>query len=283
MRSAGTQARRHAGTKRGATGFTLLEVLLAVALVAALFASMFAIVFNLLDARSRALDHAARRLAAAALIESVERDLMTCLVGDRADGSGLEGEATSLAILSRGVGAYLAERGTDDPRVLGDLQRSEYRFDESTGVIEARRAHDDDSDESWAPIGGPVYKVRFRYHDGVAWRDSFDSLAEDRLPEAVEVAVWLRPWPGAPERPEPEPGPLASEADQEPMRLTYDATGGFDDRAAALESDLDDFDEPRPDRVRVIAIPDATADDPYSRTPKPSTATVAADTGEGAP
>jgi hypothetical protein len=106
---------------------------------------------------------------------------------------------------------------------------------------------------------GPAYKVRFRYHDGDGWSDSFDSLAHNHLPVAVEVAVWYHPWPG--DRQTPVSGDaLGAESD----RLTFDTTGGFDDAAFARSSDMDSFDEPRPDRFRIITIPDASADDPFA-------------------
>ena len=239
--------------RASARAFTLLEVLIAIALVLSLLGSMFSFLFNMLAARARALDYAAKQLAAATLIERAEADLMSCLVGDDAWGPGIDGTATRLRVLTRGVAVSLAERGTQDPAVLGDLQWVEYRFDAARGRLEAGRGPaGPDSPAEFAPLGGSIYKVRFRYHDGNGWRDSFNSVSADRLPAAVEIAVWFHPWPGE-EPPEP--------ADEESDRFTFDSGGGFDDRAFAAESDLDLFDEPMPDRVRVIAIPDAAGPD----------------------
>jgi hypothetical protein len=200
--------------------------------------------------------------AALTLIDRAELDLTSCVVGDRVYGAGVEGDNDSLRILTRGVAAHLAGLGADDPAVFGDLQEVEYRFDESAGLIQARRVTAGDrgaGDVDFAPLGGAVYKVRFRYHDASGWRDSFDSLAHDGLPAAVEIAVWFHPWPGE-QREDPD------ELDFEmPERLTFDETAGFDEAAFARESDLEFFDEPKPDRIRVIVIPDATADDPYAQ------------------
>jgi len=247
--------------------FSLLEVLIAIGLVIALFGAMFAFVFDTLSARSRALEHAGRQSAATTLIERAELDLMSCVAGGRANGAGVDGDNTSLRILTRGVAAHLAGRGPGDPAVFGDLQQVEYRFVEETGRIEARRrpAGDRGLDASeFAPLGGPVYKVRFRYHDSTIWRDSFDSLLREALPVAVEIAVWFHPWPGQ-ERPETgaENGP------EVPERLTFDATAGFDEAEFAGEAELQFFEEPPPDRIRVILIPDASADDPYSQQQEP--------------
>ncbi|MHC4304305.1 MAG: type II secretion system protein [Planctomycetota bacterium] len=206
--------------------FSLLEVLVAIGLVIALFGSMFAFMFDTLSARRRALGHAGKQRAATTLIERAELDLMSCVVGDRVNGAGVDGDKQ---IEARRLPA--GARGTDGT--------------------------------PFAPLGGSVYKVRFRYHDSTAWRDSFDSLLQGTLPAAVEIAVWFHPWPGD-ERPEvPE-----SEAEI-PGRLTFDATAGFDEAEFARESDLELFDEPEPDRIRVIVIPDASADDPYSQPQEP--------------
>jgi prepilin-type N-terminal cleavage/methylation domain-containing protein len=244
-------------------GFSLLEVLVAIGLIVVLFGALFAFMFDTLSARTRALAHAGRQRAATTLIERAELDLMSCVVGDRTHGAGVEGDNTTLHILTRGVAAHLAARGPDDPAVFGDLQRIEYRFEEGSGLIEARclpAGARDAGDTPFAPMGGPVSKVRFRYHDATRWRDTFDSLLEGALPVAVEIAVWFHPWPGE-QRPETAP----ADAREVPQRLTFDATAGFDEVAFARASDLEGFDEPAPDRIRVILVPDASADDPYAQ------------------
>ena len=223
-------------------GFTLLEVLISIALIMVLLGSMFAFLLDMLASRRRVVDYTARQLAAAILIERLEADLRTCLVGDRARGAGIEGDATRLLVMSSSVAVHLAERGPEDSEVFDDRQQTEYRFTEELGEIEARRGAED-----WASLGH-VHKVRFRYHDSTRWRDSYDTLAEERLPVAVEVAVWLDPWPGEERAP--------AETD-DPQRLTFDASGGFDEDEVARRTDLDLFDEPRPDRFRVILIVDA--------------------------
>ncbi|MCH6551771.1 MAG: hypothetical protein IH804_07130, partial [Planctomycetes bacterium] len=89
--------------------------------------------------------------------------------------------------------------------------------------------------------------------------DSFDSLASNALPAAVEIAVWYEPWPG-----EQEPSAIAGEPEAASERLTFDTTGGFDDAAYARQSDMEQFQEPRPDRFRVIVTSDASPDDPFA-------------------
>jgi hypothetical protein len=237
-------------------------MLIVLALATALLGALFAFFFDMLESRRRALAFTARQRAATLLVERVETDLLTCLVGSGSAGAGVQGDASSLRILSRAVPVQLAERGRDDPAAFGDLLESEVRFDAGRGMLEARRGVpgiDDAAAADWSPLGGVVYRVRFRYHDGGGWRDQFDSLASDRLPRAVEVAVWFDPWPG--EMTDDEPPLPEDESMTELERLTFDPAAGFDERAFALASDVELFDEPTPDRIRVIVIPDADAED----------------------
>ena len=145
-------------------GFTLLEVLIVIGLVSALLGSMFTFMFNMLSSRDRALQYSAQQLAATTLIERVSADLMTCVVGDAEAGSGVEGDTQRLRILTRSVAASLAERGVGDPAVLGDLQITEYHFNESQQQITASRRFvqtNTNDRTSEAPVGGSVYKVLF--------------------------------------------------------------------------------------------------------------------------
>jgi type II secretory pathway component PulJ len=243
---------------------TLIEVLVCIGLVGALLGSMFAFFFDMLASRRRALDHAARQLAASLLIERLENDLTSCIVGDGASGPGVEGDATRIQVHSRSVAAHLAEKGLMDPQVLGDLQAAEYRFNQA-GLIEARRLTPSDTTSPGSDFSalGPTGKLRIRYHDGKQWRDSFDSLKAGALPVAVEVALWLYALPG--ETPSAQP---------ESTRLTFDDTKGFDQAQSAWDSDRETWsprfpssetlDEPLPDRIRVIPVPDAATKDPYA-------------------
>ena len=75
-----------------------------------------------------------------------------------------------------------------------------------------------------------IERVRFRAHDGEDWTSEFDSRAAKRLPSAVEVAVWFaRPGGG---------------------------TGVEEDAGA---SEMREWREP--DRLRVIAVFDSSADE----------------------
>src|SRR5262245_58140677 len=162
--------------------FTLTEVLIAIALLGALMAAMLAFGYEMLSSRARALDVAWRQRAAATLIERLEADLAASIPEDHGQ-AGVSGDQIHLSILTRGVASSLAERDSDDADVLGDVQLAEYRFDSARGVLEARRAPLGAAlaDFAFAPVGGNLADVQFRYFDGKQWLSMFDSLATQRL------------------------------------------------------------------------------------------------------
>jgi len=265
-----------------ARGFTLIEVLIAIALLIAVVGTSFTFMNNLLNSRQRLMDEAARQRSTTILIDRLEASLLTCIAGDSAHGAGIAGDDRSIAILTRGVAAHLAETGLRDPRVLGDLQRVEFRFVESSQSIEARstavsiarpsdtergeRADDEEGGVEEEPFWtlGSAAVVRFRFHDGSRWVDSYDSIQAGHLPSAVEVAIWFTPWPGANGlEGNSATDPESEDSDEETGDDESDRV--FDEDAFALRSEMElYYSVPAPDRVRVIAIPDPDQDDAES-------------------
>ncbi len=238
-------------------GFTLLEVMIALGLILALLAVMFGFLSDVQGSRRRALAFTARQRAATTLIDHLERDLMTCVVEDDEGGAGVAGSERSLRILSRGV----LIRSSGEPNAAWrDMQISDYEFREGKGIVNMRRmAVGEGSGARFYPLGGRVGQVRFRYHDGNRWIDSYNSADQGHLPRAVEVAIWFNsPDSHDSEMREEE---RLSDSGLQPERNTFDATAGFDEEAFALESDLKEFAEPSPDRIRVILIPDSEVED----------------------
>jgi len=235
------------------SGFTLIEILIAISLVVVLLSAMFGFMFDMLASRAKALEHVRQQQAATAVINRLEEELLTC-VASGGDKGGVRGSDSDIHVQFRSVAAGLATQGTENPDVLGDLQWAEYRFDPSALRVEGRRGSVRGRSlepTSFSPLEGMVYKLRFRFHDGDEWRESFDSAESGRLPVAVEVAVWLRPLPEQIALGELDAATTrADEPDAE-------FEGNFDDEAFARISDLESDDLPMPDRLRVIVIPDA--------------------------
>jgi prepilin-type N-terminal cleavage/methylation domain-containing protein len=248
-------------------GFSLLEVLIALALLTAMMGTMFAFFWEMLSTRERILDFTAENRGAGMLIDRLQRDLQTCVVGDAALGAGVQGDETNLRLLTRSVPVRLVEE-TEAPGPFCDIETAIYRFTAGSGRIELGRTlaapGASSAGGNLSPIAEGVFKVRFRYHDGTMWRSEFDSLEADRLPQAIEVAVWYDPWPSAlldmeRDAAEAEVSPDDDALDEEPW---FD--GGFDERAFAEASDDEFNDDPPPDRIRVIIIPDAVDEEDSS-------------------
>lgn len=241
-------------SRRRRRGFTLMEVLVAIALILALFGAMFGFLYDMLSTRDRAIEFTAQQRAATMLLDRVEADLLSCIVGNEHHGAGVTGDEQSLAILSRSVGT-VAEAGDEAALndAFSDLQQSQYSFDPQTHQVSGSRALPGAESPRTHEFGARLYKVRFRYHDGVDWLMAFDSIDRDRLPLAVEVAVWFDPWPNEDwNELEDQDG---SQSAAQPQRETFDMQGTFDEQEWAMRADRDASNIPMPDRVRVIAVP----------------------------
>lgn len=244
-------------------------MLVAIGLLGLLSAAVYSFIWTLFDRETRAFDLARRTQSATILFDRLERDLLMA-VASTADGPGLTGDERSMTIFHRAVLAG----SPGSPHA--DLQRTTIRFEPGSGRlmldrVDARQQGDGQSadpglfdDELPAEddtLAMGIRAVRFRYHDGRSWRRTFDSTRG--LPSAVEVMLWF--GTGGEER-----GggvPALTVGDEEPWAgdewWDDDADmwlGGAD--AAGRGGITDDGDEVStptgpPDRVRVIAIPDA--------------------------
>lgn len=246
--------------------FSLIEVLAALSLTLVLVGSMFAFLSDLLNTRSAVLESAARDRAAITLIERLEVDLACAIVAHAAHGPGIRGDGSSLRVLSRSVNASLAERGSEDSTVFADLQATSIRFDSSQRALSISRGPAD-SPAPFEPLGGRIGRVRFRYHDGSEWLASFDSIAQARLPRAVEIAIWFI----HPDDSDDAEAVVSSTKDAETPtrrdRSTSEEDQAIEDalaelKAASSEPTLSDdaADAAPPDRRRIILIPDAHSD-----------------------
>jgi len=243
-------------------GLTLIEMLLAIALTLALMGSMFAFYFNVLSSRSVIIEHMRQQQAATTLISWIDSDLATCVAGDATIGAGVKGDSTNLRVLTRGIAARVAAHGADDPEVFSDLQLAEYRFNANELRIEGRRAptvftgtNASSEGSQFSSLDGTIHHLRFRYFSNGQWQDSFNSLQADRLPAAVEIALWLNPVSDdnedVTEWSTPSTQPMSGES-----TATAPVEMAQDDSPSRSRDEL-----PSPDRVRVIVIPDSHSDE----------------------
>lgn len=250
--------RSRAGSGGAHRGFSLFEVLVSIGVILALATALGAFVGDVARSRER-LDLAmARQRAADAAIESLERALATTVVEDAILGTGVRGSADRLAVIARGVPAWRLGSASSRRRSLEDRESlTLLGGDADLGESVIRRGEGAEAREGRLPA-----TLRFRYHDGEAWRSEFDSVREGRLPVAIEVSLWWRREGDAADGTEANFDLLAEARDpgDDPVEDVDDAFEG-DRRGAAASLDVtrEDLGGPlrAPDRVRVIAVPDA--------------------------
>lgn len=102
-------------------------------------------------------------------------------------GAGLAGAVTPAAVVDRKANAYVAA-DSGLARLEGDRMAIEF----------ADLSLDYEALGSAAQIVAPeVVSLTFRYFDGTAWLESWDSTAAGRLPQAIEVTLGIA-WMAAP-------------------------------------------------------------------------------------
>ncbi len=234
--------------------FSLVEVLVALALLVFLAGATTTFLRDLQRGRRTLLDINADLQSGSLVMDRLERDIATCVTAHAGSG-GVRGNATSITVLSRASMPNVADAGD----ALRDIQATSLAWNDQTGALAITRYLPGASGSSTEEVSRRVERLRLRYHDGTDWRDTFDSATEKKLPVAVEVAIWFAPA-GRP------PVLATPEFDEEP-----DAGLG----AAGVPMTLEDLDampaddmglpiEDRvwgqPDRLRIIAVPDASVD-----------------------
>lgn len=276
----------------GRGGFTLLEVILVLALVIALLAGVAGLSERVLAYRASTRTWVESQNVAEAVISSLERELSTSTIGDPASGPGVKGDASSIRIVSRGVlgpGGDLIStefvfraatgevegtrmpggrggRSAMDPMLAMDALTWGGEFDParqdggmgemdaalmgSGGVPPERLAER-------AVIGRGVQAMRLLYRDREEWVESFDSLALGRLPLAVQVEIWFgEPEVAAGAAPTAASGNVVSGAEGNAAATDGSTTTESGTTAESIVT----YPSRAPDRVRVIAIPDAAAE-----------------------
>lgn len=230
-------------------GFTLLELLIAVSLLLLLTGAAYPFLWGLAARQERLAEASAQAAGAGVLFDRLEQDLLTAVAGSARVGAGVVGGAGGLSIVSRGV--ELEQAIARDERALEDAAQTSVVFDAPTGEVRlARRAvgRGEPGPASDVVLRG-VQRLRVRFHDGRAWRASFDSARAGGFPRAVEVAVWFGAGPD--ERVDEREDGGVTGRDDAPEAPGEDAGRAFEGEGAAQSPSRP------PDRARVIVIPDA--------------------------
>lgn len=211
--------------------FTLIEVIIALSLFAVISVGVVAFVRDL-RVQQRSLIRSTQQLEESSkLFDLLERGIATCIADAGFAGAGIQGTPASLRVLSREVGLHSAGRHSD-------LTAIEIRLDAGGKRIMGQLwTPGADMEPPREPIAESIEDLQFRFHDGTEWQTTFDSLARQGLPGAIEVAIWF----------EDDAPPPASTglADSE----------GF----GAPPAEASTVPRRQPDRLRIISVHDSGA------------------------
>lgn len=243
-------------------GLSLLEVMVALGIVAALAIALGDFVGDLEDSRDRLAETTRRQRTVDAMFTTLERALATTVVEDARLGAGVRGTAERLEVVARDVPAWRLGSPTTRGTAFDDRQRVVVVGGFGPGEAAGRLQRPEQGSGRETPLDAVV---RFRYHDGVSWRGEFDSSAAGSMPRLVEVNLWW-PRPGDFDDVESIEDPLA-ELDgfgsddplEDDAASGAERAAGFDLADVASGVSREDLGGPArsPDRVRLIAIPDA--------------------------
>ncbi len=230
-------------------GFTLVEVLLSLVILIILASSIGWAVREMRE-KTMILRRVSDDLAVCTSIyELLDAAITNGLALDPGSGgAGIRGNSESIDIVSRGVLADLEA----DQGALAGLTRLRVEFDPRSPVLRVGRSGGTGT-PSMQPVSRRIEHIRFRYHNGQEWGESFDSAAQGGLPVAIEVSIWIA-------------GALQERADPpEPDAFADTGASGesdpfeFDGMGAPIRGDLDeqpDVPERRPDRFRIFTVLD---------------------------
>ena len=231
--------------------FTLVEVLLSLVILIILASSLGWAVREMRE-KTMVLRRASDDLTVCtAIFDLLDSSITSSVALDPISGSaGIRGTAESIDIVSRGV---LADLEADSASLAG-LTRLRIDFDAQSLITSLGRSGAAGA-PNMQPVSRRIERMRFRYHDGQEWADSFDSGARGRLPVAVEVSVWLTT--ALQERATP-PDTNATFGTPEPGK--GQAPFEFDGMGAPVRGDIEvesDVSQRRPDRFRIFSVLDA--------------------------
>ena len=219
------------GAVRARRGFTLLEALVAVGMLVLLLGALAMFAEDLSRTRAFVARTAARTRSADALFGALESALQTAVVDGGTMGAGVSGTDRSIRVLSSRTDA-----GSGSVR---QLARAAFAPLSATQVTETAGSVVVGRGGASSVLPARVRAMRIRYWTEDGWSDSFDSLSGGSLPAAVEVALWFGEAPAA-----------GAARDGE-------ATDAADADDPSGAGSVQGFGVP--DRVRTIAVPDATS------------------------
>lgn len=214
------------------SAFTLIEVIIALSVIGVISIGLAAFVRDM-RIQQRTMVRASGQLeGGSAVMDLLERGLATCVADGGAAGAGVAGTPDSLRLLFREV-------GTAQGSAMSDLAEINIRFVSGASSISLSSANPGTpAQPATEVICEQVEDLRLRYHDGREWKQAFDSVVQQRLPVAVEVAIWFA-------------------GDKKTSPVVVDEGEGL----GAPPEEETPVIRRQPDRLRIISVHDARGED----------------------
>jgi general secretion pathway protein J len=185
---------RSCSTKRPATGFTLIEVLVAITLVSLVMTSVYGIFVTLSDTQKRLLADSEGYHQGRVIFDRMAREIRTCYLdtgnslsdfisGENSLGQPyLEFSSTSALTSGDAPGGVVRvhyELETDLGKQVGTLYRSAQPLFIAEDLEQRQR------------ISSDISALHWRFYDGNDWQDEWDSGETNTLPQTVEMRLTI--------------------------------------------------------------------------------------------
>jgi type II secretion system protein J len=180
-------------------GFTLIEVLLAVVLTGLIVIGSLTYLDSSRNLGDRIQFKSEMLQTARAVLSQMERDLQPAYASGQGLDWGLKGTNSVLSDLPNDSLELVAANNnpkSEDTKEI-DLTRTIYRIDGERGLVRDRFKQLTNTGSATLTNSGDVIckkvvGLKFRYHDGTGWTESWDSTTLGKMPKAIEVTIHVR-------------------------------------------------------------------------------------------
>jgi general secretion pathway protein J len=202
-------------TDRRTRGFTLLELLIAVAIFSIVLAAINAVFYGALRLRNKTTEAIKEALPMQQALAIIKRDLANIVVPGGTLSGVLQTTLTADMLPGRASPDFYTSDGfIDETSPWAEVQRVSYLLADSADRTAGKQliravtrnllpaTVEDEPAQQWLMSG--VQSLKFYYHDGTQWRDSWDSTTADpttgqtnTLPAAIKLQIQLAAKEGA--------------------------------------------------------------------------------------